>query len=70
MPRIYVYEGTRLTILWVPNVEDISLELMRLGRHAEAQKRRKTYEVKDADDWTIGSSSEVIEVSTMSGDLG
>jgi hypothetical protein len=70
MPRIYIYEGTRSTIMWVPNLEDVSLELMRLGRHAEAMKRRKTYEVKDAEGWTIRASSEIIEVSlTMSGDL-
>jgi hypothetical protein len=70
MPRIYIYEGTRSTIMWVPNLEDVSLELMRLWRHAEAMKRRKTYEVKDAEGWTIRASSEIIEVSlTMSGDL-
>ncbi len=71
MPRIYVYEGTRLTMsVWVPNLEEVRLVLKRLGRRAEAKKRRKTYEVKDEEDWIIRASPEIIEVSlTMSGDL-
>ena len=43
---------------------------MRPGREAEAKKRRKTYEVKDEEDWTIRASPEIIEVSlTVSWDL-
>ena len=71
MPWIYVYEGTRLTMsVWVPSLEEVRLELMRPGREAEAKKRRKTYEVKDEEDWTIRASPEIIEVSlTVSWDL-
>ena len=46
------------------------MELMRPGREAEAKKRRKTYEVKDEEDWAIRASPEIIEVSlTVSWDL-
>jgi hypothetical protein len=53
-----------------PSLEEVRLELMRPGREAEAKKRRKTYEVKDEEDWTIRASPEIIEVSlTVSWDL-
>jgi hypothetical protein len=70
MPRIYVYEGTRLALsVWVPNLEEVWLDLERLGRQAEARKRRKTYEVKD-EDWTMRDRTSGVEVSlAVSGDL-
>ena len=54
----------------VPNLGEVWLALKCLGRQAEARKRRKTYEVKDEEDWTMRTSPETIEVSlTVSGDL-
>ena len=70
MPWIDVYEGTSLALsVLVPNLEEVWLDLERLGRQAEARKRRKTYEVKD-EDWTMQDRTSGVEVSlTVSGDL-
>jgi hypothetical protein len=55
--------------VWVPNLEEVVGTLKRLGRQAEARKRRKTYEVKDEEAWTMGTSPETEVSLTVSGDL-
>jgi hypothetical protein len=43
MPRIDVYEDTGSIAVWVADLEEANSQLTRLGRRADAEKRRGTY---------------------------
>jgi hypothetical protein len=68
MPRLDVYEDTGSASVEATDLEEVNSQLTRLGRRADAKKRRGTYMVEDVEDWTM--RAETFEVRlTMSGNL-
>jgi hypothetical protein len=68
LERLMSNERGRSASVEATDLDEVNSQLTRLGRRADAKKRRGTYVVEDVEDWTM--RAETFEVRlTMSGNL-